>query len=351
MRTFIQLALLLTATVSFAAAPPLLPPRFAGWEKTATRTSADPAVADPAHASLLKEYGFVELESATYSRPGRTLTVKAARFADASGAYGAFTFYKQPEMGTEKIGEQGASVNNQVLFYRGNMLVDAVFDRVTAMSAAELRQLADALPLAAGEQQKPPTIPLYLPKQAYVRNSARYVHGPVALAAVGAPVGAELVDFSKSPEIALGKYTSSDGIATLTVIAYPTPQIAAERLRAIEASMQGPAGAQANADSFLAKRTGPIVALVTGSIPPGEAKALLASVNYDADVTWNENTGLSRRDNIGDLILNIFLLIGFLLLIMFFVGFMFGGARIALRKLMPGRVREEKPDFIRLDLR
>ena len=69
--------------------------------------SNDPAVADPANAALLKEYGFTDFESATYTREdGRKLTLKAARFADASGAYGAFTYYKLPQMLKETIPDQ-----------------------------------------------------------------------------------------------------------------------------------------------------------------------------------------------------------------------------------------------------
>ena len=42
----------------------------------------------------------------------------------------------------EKIGDGAASMNERVLFYRGNILVDAVFQKLSAMSAAELRELA-----------------------------------------------------------------------------------------------------------------------------------------------------------------------------------------------------------------
>jgi hypothetical protein len=48
----------------------------------------------PTNAAVLKEYGFVRLEKAGYTRDdGRNLTIKAAVFEDASGAYGAFTYY------------------------------------------------------------------------------------------------------------------------------------------------------------------------------------------------------------------------------------------------------------------
>ena len=184
----------------------LLPKIFAGWQVSgAPEISKDPAVADPTNAPVLKEYGFRDFESATYVRPGgRKLTVKAARFADASGAYGAFTFYKLPEMLNEQIGDQGASANEHVLFYKGNVLVQAVLDQITVMSAAELRELGDDLPKPKGTDAVLPTLPTYLPKQSYVKNSAKYVLGPASLANVQSPLPADLVDFGREPEITLG---------------------------------------------------------------------------------------------------------------------------------------------------
>src|SRR5579871_1627384 len=86
----------------------ILPDQFGGWQLSGhAQTSSDPAIADPVNAAVLKEYSFSDFESATYVRDdGRKLTLKAARFADASGAYGAFTFYKLPQMLVEKVGDQ-----------------------------------------------------------------------------------------------------------------------------------------------------------------------------------------------------------------------------------------------------
>jgi hypothetical protein len=81
----------------------------------------------------------------------------------------------------ESILDQGSSLNERVLFYRGNILVDAVFEKLTAMSAAELRDLSDALPLPAGNARNLPILPQYLPKSGYVRNTWKYVLGPVGL--------------------------------------------------------------------------------------------------------------------------------------------------------------------------
>jgi len=341
----------------------VLPKQFAGWEIAgSSRTSNDPAAADPVNAAVLKEYGFTSFESATYTRDhGRKLTLKAARFGDASGAYGAYTYYKTPVMLTEKIGDGAASMNERVLFYRGNILVDGVFQKLSAMSAAELRELADGLPLPSGNTRNLPELRNDLPTQSFIKNSAKYVIGPAALQHVDAPIPAELVDFSAGAEVVVGNYNSSGGEATLMLISYPTPQIAADHLRRIEAARQPSPQPASRAPSASAnpilqtifdKRTGPIVVVAAGPFSQAEAKSLLASVNYDANVTWNENTFFTKRDNLANLLVNViilcFIIIGFALV----AGVAFGGIRILAKRLFPDRIfdQAQNREFISLHL-
>ncbi|MGA8875241.1 MAG: hypothetical protein WB555_06885, partial [Candidatus Korobacteraceae bacterium] len=78
----------------------------------------------------------------------------------------------------------------------------------------------------------------------------------------------------------------------------------------------------------------------------------LNSVNYEAEVTWNEATSLSKRDNIGNLIVAVFALIGIILLISIIFGVFFGGIRIVVKRLFPNRVfdRPEEVEIIQLHL-
>jgi hypothetical protein len=339
---------LLAASLAVAADQGgILPRSFAGWtESGAPQTTANAAQADAAYPAVLKEYGFTGAETAAYTRAdGRKLTVKAARFNDATGAYGAFTFYRQPAMRTEQIGTKAASANERILFFRDNILVDASFDRVTGMSAAELRELASLLPAAKGAASNLPTLPQYLPKPDAVENSAKYIIGPQALLATKSGLTSEQIDFSHDPEILLQDYSSPSGPLTLTIIQYPTPQIAGERLRALQSA--GPSS------NLLARRSGPLVDVVTGTIGSSEAKQLLDSVNWEAEVTWNEPTYLSKRDNIGNLILGIFALIGVILLITFIFGVFYGGIRMVLKSMFPNRAFGRPPgvEIIQLHLR
>ena len=322
------------------------------------KSSKDAAIADPANANVLKEYGFDEMQTGTYVRDdGRKLVIKAARFDDASGAFGAYTFYYQPEMNREQIGDQGSSFNQRILFYRGNILVDAVFDRVTAMSAAELRELAGLLPRPVGNAGNLPPVLAYMPRRDYIANTEKYIEGPVAYAQTAAPVEARLVDFSKGTEVVMGKYKVAGGEATLVVISYPTPQIAADHMKVIDASQvsaqQQPGVASiVDVGPFYDKRSGPLLAIVAGPLSQNEARSLLSSVSYDADVTWNQNTFFDKKNNIGNLLVNVILLCGILVGLMLVAGLAFGGLRVAIRSLLPGRVidRPEQVEFISLYL-
>jgi hypothetical protein len=336
----------------------VLPAEFGGWQVSGAVTkSGDATAADPANVAVLKEYGFQRFEKAEYARDGLKLAIKAAVFEDASGAYGAFTYYQTPAMLEEKIGGQASSLNNRVLFFQGNVLVDALFDKLSAMSAAELRELAGELPRPTGSAAKLPTLRNYLPSRGYEKNTTKYILGPVALDRMGAPLPSGTVDFKAGAEVILGKYSATAGDSTLMLIAYPTPQIAAEKLRQIDAAHQVTAQQPGSASivdvgPFFDKRTGPIVVIAAGPLSRGEARAMLGSISYEADVTWNENTYASKRDNLANLLFNVIVLCGIVVGLALVAGIGFGGIRILMKRIFPGRVfdRPEDTEIISLHL-
>ncbi|HTT21606.1 MAG TPA: DUF6599 family protein [Candidatus Sulfotelmatobacter sp.] len=354
------------SSVLFAASTPgaqsaaILPQTFAGWQMQGTaQTSTNAAAADPSSAAVLNEYRFTDLATAAYTRDdGRTLKVRAARFADASGAFGAYTFYLQPQMNKEQIGDQGASLGDRVLFYRGHVLVDAQFSKETPMSGAELRELAGALPRPGGNAANLPTFIQFLPPRQYIANTQKYVMGPVALASLELPVTADEVDFGASSELTLGHYQTPSGEATLVLISYPTPQLAADHLRRIDAahgvtgSSQGGVSTINDAGTFFDKRSGPIVAIASGGISDSDAKSLLGMVNYEASVTWNSPTDNREIRDLYKLILNIVVLCAILAGLAIIAGVAFGGFRILMKRLYPDRIfdRPEQMEFISLHL-
>jgi hypothetical protein len=330
----------------------VLPRAFSGWVKQpGSQLVPFAQSADGPNANVLKEFGFNGVENGKYSLNGREIAVKALRFDDATGAYGAFTFYRAPDMAKEKFCDGGASAQSHVLFYCGNVVIDAQLDRITAMTPAEMRTLAEKLPRAGGSAAVPPNLPSFLPEA--MRSGVRFAVGPLAFARSSTDFSADMIDFNRSPEVLTSHVTTTDGDASSMVIAYPTFKIATQeeqRLLALAGSQQHAADGKTN--TFVVRRVGPLVAVLKGGITPAAANALLDQVHYDADISWTESTGLEKKNNVGNLLVNMvylsLILGGFSLVF----GFAFGGARIGWRHLFrrnqPGQ--GEEADIIRLNL-
>jgi hypothetical protein len=344
------------------APPPVLPTDFAGWTLSgAVQDSAAPEAADAANAAVLKEYGFQQFVTAHYVNGDNKLNIRAIRFQDASGAFGAFTFFRRPGSLTEQIGRSAAWDGSHVLFWNGATLVDATLDKVTPMTGSELRELAKTLPQPPGSANVAPPLPGYLPRQDLDPNLTHYALGPEAYARSGGVLPAALVDFALSAEAVTSNYSSRDGDGQITLLIYPTPQMAAARLRDIDAFLKAgntkstwpQALAESRPDSLLTRRSGPIIAVTSGSLPPATAHKLINQVNYQADVVWNNPQGyISDGSKVARLILGIFALTGILGGAAILLGLFLGGGRALYRVLRgkPASAFQEETEFIRLNL-
>lgn len=340
-----------------------LPTDFAGWEMSgAAHQSDQPQVADPANTNVLSECGFRQFESANYANQDSKLAIRAIRFQDASGAYCAFTFFRRAGSLTEEIGRTAAWDGSHALFWVGNTLVDATFDHLTAMSTAQLRELAADLPQPSGSANIPPSLPGYLPHQDLEAGLTRYALGPDSYSRAGGVLPPALVDFGAgSAEAITATYSTRDGSGYLTLLEYPTPQLAAARLRAIDTFLKAGNTAQAawpqaladsHPDTLITRRTGPIVAITSGSFPAAAAHRLINQVNYQADVVWNNPQGyIGEASKVARLLLGIFALIAIVGGTAILLGIFFGGGRALLRTLRgkPASALDET-EIIRLKL-
>jgi hypothetical protein len=356
-----------TEAVTKIVLPPvpvaLLPDSFAGWVATnKPKRVADPAQADPANTDALKEYDFSDGMQADYKRSGETLSLHALRFHDASGAYGAYSFYRQNGWPKEDIGTGATSNHNRVLFWLGNTVIDANFSRIGPMSGSELRELATHLPVPDGSRALAPPILSNLPKDQMDGQTTHYALGPVGYAGSGGVLPPDLVGFDRGAEVVTATYTLRSNPATLTIVDYPTPQMAAAQEAKIRAYIK--AGSQAQPawpkplqDSDLAsievRRSGPLVALVSGDAIPEESHKLLATIHYEADITSiPQPGGDSEVAKTAKLLFGIAGLVFIGVSAALLLGFFLGGGR-ALYRIARGKPISSVYDeeFIHLDLR
>ena len=343
----------------------LLPDSFAGWAVTGAPKKLDNAAqADAANAAALKEYDFTGGVEAQYKREGQTLDVRALQFSDVTGAFGAYSYYRQNGWPKEDIGTGATSDHNRVLFWKGNTVVDANFSHIGPMSAAELRELAGGLPVPEGGKALTPPILLDLPQTNLDARTMHYALGAAGYAGSGGVLPAELVGFENGAETVTANYSLRSGPATLTIIDYPTPQMAAAEETKIRAYIKGvkeaghaqPGWTKAlqNSDlvSLEVRRSGPLVALVSGDAIPDESHKLLVTVHYESELASIPQPVESDVMKTGKLLLGIAILcligIGAAILLAFFLG----GGR-ALYRIARGKPASSVYDteFISLNLR
>jgi hypothetical protein len=340
---------------------PLLPDAFAGWIAAEPPKSViDPAQADSASVSALKEYGFTHAVLANYKRDGETLTVRALGFLDTSGSYGAYTFYRQDGWPKEEIGTGATSNKNRVLFWVGTTVVDATFSQIGPMSFAELRELAQQLPAAQGNKAIAPPILADLPQASLDKQTTHYALGPGSYVGAGGVLPPDLVGFDRGAEAVTANYSLPSNPATLTIIDYPTPQMAAAQETKIREYIKAgahalPAFPKPLADSDQAslevRRSGPLVILVSGDAIPDESHKLLGSVHFQEELVSIPQPTESEVNKTGKLLLGIaeIVIVGSCAAIL--LGFFLGGGR-AVYRIARGKPASSvyETEFISLNL-
>lgn len=348
--------------VTISLPRPLLPDAFAGWvSEGKPKPLADAAQADSANVAALKEYGFQNGVEVTYKRDGQTLTLRALRFGDLSGAYGAYTFYRGNSWPKEQIGSGAASNRNHVLFWRGSTVVDANFSQITPMSGSELRELAKQLPEAQGNRGVAPPILSDLPQKSLQPQTTHYAVGPAGYVGSGGVLPPELVGFDRDAEAVTADYGLSSGPAVLTLIEYPTPQLAAAQETKIRDYIKAGSKAQppfskplvdSDQASLEVRRSGPVVAIVSGDAIPDESHRLISSVHYESQYVSVPQPMESEVSKTGRLLLGIaeLVIIGASAAVL--LGLFMGGGR-ALYRIARGKPASSvyEAEFIRLDLR
>jgi hypothetical protein len=221
--------------------------------------------------------------------------------------------------------------------------VDAQFSRISAMSASELRELAGTIPIPAGNKSLARTDPRQpaaerygWPEHPLRARPAGYV-GPAGAANPIGVLPPSLVGFDRGAETATASYKLQSGPATLTIINYPTPQMAEAQAKAIAAYLKAGNNPQqpftkplqeSNPTALEVRRSGPLVAVVSGDPIPDDAHKLLASVHYEADMSSLPGEPNHEVQNFAKLILGIIVLV-VVMFVAAIVAIFLGGGRAA----------------------
>jgi hypothetical protein len=386
-RTISAAVLLVFVWELSALAQGLLPAAAGGWTASGSASIVASgqleSVAD-GRADVLREYGLNSAEQRQYTQGQHTVTITLYRMVDPTAAYGAFTFLRDPQMQPLDLGDSvsfAAAAHDQALFVVGNLLLatsgsdqlpaDAVLNEIatTLLPHADGRpypSIAGFLPrssVAPGSQRfplRPGGAAIALPTRlAIVVGSERYVLGPRALREALPWMPAtndDWMGFGKSAEAIAAKYRANGWPPgqeiTLLVTLYPTQQIAAAQFGNLNKWMAinvEPDQAGGRTVVF-GSRSRALVALVFGAASGDVANQLLNQIQYRTSVTWNEPSHELTDPPFSTMIVGVFEGTGLIMLLSLAAGLGFGGLRLLVKILLPGRVFDRDSDVEILQL-
>jgi hypothetical protein len=340
-----------------AAAQGILPSTFASWTAAASSTFIPPTGLDPLlgpDAAAFREYIVKSVEQRSYSQGAQAASITLYRLRDPSSAYGAYTFLRNDALSDANLGSYASASHDRALIVVGEMLLDVSAPAKQARpSDAELKQLADLLDKKA-DHTPYPYVGEHLPEKGRVRDSERYVIGPLSLAHF-VPLGTDdWMGFDHSGETILAHYQVAGKDETLLITSYPTQQVAAAEFAGIlrRFVFDPPGDVQPGQNVLFGKRVSSYIAVVVGAPSRQAANKLLDQVGYHSDVTWNEPKQTLTEPSINAMIVEAFLGTGAIMVFAVAAGIGFGGIRVLVKIFLPNKVfdREKQIEILQLGI-
>lgn len=340
---FLSLAAVALSASLPAFAQALLPVQFAGWNSIDVVEVLPPQLERFAGntAPVLREYGVEIAERRSFARDGNGLTITVYRAKDPTGAYGAYSFLRTPDMTGQKLTDHSSVSRDRALILVGNFVLDISGKNVPALRP-DLVALTNTMGSRA-EQGSYPVLWQYLPADYRVPRSDRYLLGLVALNQLLPIAAGDWVGFSNGAEAELARYDLNGQEVTLLVAEYPTPQLASEELKELAKRFNlNPPDLRSASESQLkplfARQSSSLVAMVVDARTPATAKSLLEGVQYQQDLTWNEPSYSYVAPGLPVIIARMIIATGILCLFALIAGVAFGGVRIFVKHFWPGKV-------------
>ena len=298
-------------------------------------------------------------ETRTYSNGNSAVTLTTYRLHDSSGAYEAYTFFQDPKNSCPQSSALApcstpvdTSSDSKRVALVGNILL--VVDNSAALTPDDLDALSKQISAKADKTPAPP-IPNYLPAHDLIPGTEKYALGPAAfraaLSTLKRPEYQALsanAGFSSGAEAIFAQYQKQADAAVVLLIDYPTPQLAGLHWKHLEQAL--PPAAKSDGTSI--ERKGTLLAIVLAPSSPPYAARVRNAVNYETQVTWNEPTHTITDPPITTVLAKIIMATGVFMLVAIVFGVAFGGVRVLMKNLFPGKVfdRPEQMDVLQLGL-
>ncbi len=243
---------------------------------------------------LITDVGFVKYARRAYTTPDKgTLSIEIFTLLDKRAAYSLQTLLRTGDLQDGPPGDIFTTTPNGLLFSHGRFWVRI---KGAGVPADLIKRVAVSISNRMGTaRSKPPSLISHLPKSGFDRTSLRYYPGVTAFRAYSGKVGGTPLKIELDAEIAQARYTLNGRTGTLSLISFPTKEIAEDFFAELSAQ---PAEKKGGEKSF-AKKAGPIVGILVGPFDPASANRILGTIQYSYSVKWVHEKGQNQKTTWG----------------------------------------------------
>lgn len=344
MNRFVTLLLAILVLGAPLAAQQVLPHSLGQWTGAVDNT---PSIAPP--QAVLYEYGLSATESVRYTSGNEQIQATVFETKDPSDAYGLYSFMRTADLARASFTEHSSMSPNRALILTGNIVIDVEGSDLTKLDA-QIKDLVASVSSHA-EPGPLPTLWEHLPEKGMVERSDRYILGPLTLNQLFPGNLGDALGFSKGAEAELAHYKLGGHEATLLIADFPTPGFAMQQLSELQKQFNvNGSKPDSNAPAFFAKRNLTLLAVVAGAPTEAEADSLLDQVRSGTQLTWDEPTFQFKEPSIEMMVVGAIVGTGFICGFALVAGLAFGGFRLFIKRMMPGRVFDRTSELQVLQL-
>lgn len=301
--------------------------------------------------ALFADVGFEQYARRAYSlTTGGTLSIEVVTLKDSKAAYSLLTLLRKSSVAPGPPGEFYSEDGSSLIFARGYFLV-----RLQGETPLDVvKRVATSVSNRIGQRETAlPSLIAHFPQNGYNPSSLRYFLGPRSYDAFSIAQSGSHLKFESGMEIAQARYAVNNQTGLLSLISYPTHEMA----EGYQESLEGP-GPNAGYKVYV-RRAGPLVGLLEGSFDPVTADGLLSSIHFTYAIKWiydknNRSTGTIWGVPMPILhtVVRSIVLVALLCLLSLVAGVSFAFFRVWLRRYAPHNIldRPERTEMTRLKL-
>lgn len=225
---------------------------------------------------LFSDVGFQKYQKRTYAvgRSG-SLSVEVVTLLDFRAAYSVLTLLRTGMLQEGPPGDVFTTADSEIRFAQGKTWV-----RIQGRDIPEdlARRVAVSVSNRIGSHRPdPPSLISHMPKTGLDASTLRYYPGRTPFESHAGTIR-DYLKFDSDFEIAQARYSVDDRSGTLSLLSFPTREVAQDYFD----GLAGPG-------PMYAKMAGPIVGVLEGPFDPATADRLLNDIQFSYSIRWIED--------------------------------------------------------------